>query len=113
MLTTAHLPARPLLLGRRLVGRAQRVRQAGEVFGLVEDDPGVLVGEHLVAEVGERDGQLLVDVAEALLLIARELGAGADVLLVGALEQPLLLGREPRGLRGRRKPPRCARRASR
>jgi hypothetical protein len=53
----------------------ERLREAGEVLLLLEHDPRVLVGEHLVAEVGEGDRERLVDVAELLLLVGRELRA--------------------------------------
>ena len=85
------------LVGGGLVGRDECRRQAGEIGLAVEHDPGVLVGEHLVGEVRERAGELLVDLRELLLLRGTQLGALPHEAVVGPLREPLLLGREAGG----------------
>jgi hypothetical protein len=66
---------------------------AGEV-GLAGDDPGGLVGEQLLAELGEQPRQLLVVGGELLLLRRVEIGAAADELVVKPGHHALLLGVE-------------------
>ena len=81
-------------LARRGRGRRPDVGGHAGELGLGGDDVGRLVGEHLLAELGEQARQLLVVGGELLLLLGREVGAAADELLVEPGDQPLLLGVE-------------------
>ena len=88
----AYLPGRPALLGRGARGRAGEIRQAGEI-GLVEEQRvGLLVGQHVLAELGAEAREPLVDRGEPLLRRLVERRAGADEAGVVALEHARLLG---------------------
>ena len=111
VLTTAHWPALAAFGG----GGGERFddvrRQAGEIAAVGDEDGGVLVGQQPAAEIGELGGELLVDGAEAGLLLRRGGRAGAHELVVRALEQAQLLGVQVQARRGSGRDRRCAGRA--
>ena len=98
----ARVRDRPLaLLSARLRGgggaRLHRVRKAGEVGLLVEDERvALLVGEDVLAERRVERGEALVDLGEALLRRSIELRSGAHERVPVAPHEPLLLGGELR-----------------
>ncbi len=69
-------------------GKPARSRAAGD------EDGGVFVRQQPAAEIGELGGELLVDGAEARLLLRRRRRAGAHELVARALQQAQLLGVE-------------------
>ena len=74
---------------------AQRGGQAGQVgLSLEQDQLRALLGEHVLAEVGEERGEALVQFGELFLGRLVQLCAGADELGVVEPHQPLLLGIE-------------------
>ena len=84
---------------RRLRGVGRRGDEgrgkAGEVFLAVDHEPeAVRLLQKVVGELQAQGRQLLVDLAEPLLLLGREVRASADEVLVRLLEELLLLDRE-------------------
>ena len=74
----------------------------GEAYGMnlvgIEVEPeGIGGGKHVVAETQRQRGQQAVDFAEALLLVGRDVGAVADKVLVGLLDQTHLLAVQSEG----------------
>ena len=83
------------LLGRLGGAGDHGLRQAGQVFFLVEDEGEVVVLlEDVLAEFLGQDRELLVDLAELGFLGLVEVRAAADEVLVGFLEEPGLFGGE-------------------
>lgn len=70
-------------------GQALELRAIGE-----KERPALLVGEHVLTEIGAEAGQLLVDAGELLLLRLRQLGAGLDEALPMPLQHPRLFQRQ-------------------
>ncbi len=76
-------------------GLADELGQAGEIGLAVEDEAvGLLLGEHVLGELGADGGEALVDGGDAFLGLGAEIGAGPDEAGVGALEDAHLLGVE-------------------
>ncbi len=71
---------------------AQRIGQALEVRFALEDERGVLVGQHVLAELGVERGEPLVDGGELLLRFGVQLRATAREFLVAQPRESLLLG---------------------
>jgi hypothetical protein len=89
----AALPA--TCLRRPDGGLTQRVRQAGQIGGIVEKDgPVVFVAEQVLAEGGGQRRQLLVERRKLRLGCGIEPCAVADKMGVGQPNHPLLLGRQ-------------------
>ena len=63
----AYLPAMAALLGRRARRRAREIRQAGEIALLEHQRIGLLVGQHVLPELGAEARQPLVDRGEPVL----------------------------------------------
>jgi hypothetical protein len=90
-----HVGGKIALLGSRSRARFDVGRDAAH-FLFVGGDVRAFVGKHLLAERGEGLGELLVQGGELLLLRLVEIGAAANVALVEAGDEPLLLGVQPR-----------------
>ena len=91
----AYLPGVATLLGGGAGRRAGEVRQAGKIALLQDHREGLLVGEHVLAELGPEACQPLVDGGKAFLRGLLERGAGAHETGVVALQNPRLLGVRP------------------
>ena len=85
-------PAREPAFARRFGrGRYQARGQAGQVFGVGEQRPGVFVREHLRAKLGVEQGQFLVDRRQAFALGGAQLRAGAHEFIPEQGDQARLL----------------------
>ena len=91
---TTCLPARPRACAAARNG-AGEIGQAGEVALLQQEREGLLVGQHVLPELGAEAGQSLVDGGEPVLRGLFQRGAGAHESGVVAVEQARLLGVKP------------------
>ena len=107
----AYLPGCAALRGRRARGGAGEVGQAVEIGLLEHERVSLLVGQHVLAELGAEARQPLVDGREPVLRRLLQRGAGAHEAGVVALEHARLFGIEAERCRAARKARRCGHRA--
>ena len=72
------------LVGRGLRRRHERCREPREIGLAIEHGPGVLVGQHLCAEIREQRGQRLIDLRKARLLRVVQPRPSPHEVVVGA-----------------------------
>ena len=91
----------PALLRRGARGGAGKIRQAGEIALLQHEGVGLLVGQHVLPELGVEACQPLVDRRQAILRRLFQRGAGSHELGMVAVEHAGLLGVQPERARRR------------